>query len=272
MSGFLYYVEGMSGKPGLEQLVELGLGHVFDSKTDIDWRGVSAGPEGLGAGVVVWVKGTVAAGGFFPSAQEWKRVPEVLVRAAGSDAAVPVPAVCVGWPRGVMPGPLHLRRARVVPGHLVKMADGRFWQAPVARAVVQAVDGSVGWMNALEKRTRLDTERGVWVEDGVAVEYVELWRIAELFWQALREGGEAAGEGAEHALVTFDERIEYALRCLRVNYRVGPVEAEVIGLLSEAAAVEVLGAVVDLPTWVRLCADKKKLAVSGAGLNGGGVG
>lgn len=255
MGGFLYFVEGMESKPSVGELCGLGLGHVFDGPGMVEHRLTRTGPLGAQGGVVVWVSGTVARGGLYPAEQTWQEMPAVLVGAVRGAEDGGAPRVFLGWESGAKPGPEDLQRPRITAGHVVTMGDGRRWMAPKARAVVMAEDGSVAWANALERRVRLDRERGVWVEDGVAVQYEELWRIAELFWSALRSAGEGAGDVVE---VSFDERIEYALRCLRVNYRVGPMEAEVIELLNETCAAEVLCAVVDMPVWVALLADKKK--------------
>jgi hypothetical protein len=268
MSGFLYYVAGETDKPTVAKLHAVGLGHVFDDVTPVEFRRAVRGPDGdAGGGVVVWVKGTLARGGYFPDLQEWRRVPEVLVASSWGEEGT-APAVYIGWERGMRPGPEDLQRGRIAPGHRVLLGDGRRWHVPVARAAVVAA-GGVASANVLERRTRLDYERGVWVEDGGGVEYAELWRIAELFWQCLASAGDAMGEEDDVARVSFDERIEYAVRCLRVNYRLGPLEVEVLGLMSEAVAGEVLGAVVDLPRWRQLVTDKKKRALPGSVLSGG---
>jgi hypothetical protein len=266
--GFLYFIEGLEKKPDPLQLLQLGLGYAFDGGI-VDFCGTTRGPDGCGAGVVIWLRDSVPAdaGGFRPKIQDWQEVPPVIVNVAGdSDSG---PRIFVGWIRGAKPSAGSLARARVLRGHPVRLGDGKLWTVPVARAIVETPSGHILGGQALPKRTRLDRESGLWVSDGVEHQYSELWRIAELWWDNLIIAGKAAID-REDDDVTFDfhEKIECALRALSTNYRIGATECEILGLLPEGIAEEVLNATVDLPTWIEL-SRKKKQATPGAIMNGG---
>ncbi len=231
MSEFLYYLPGAEATAARIEAVGLGyaLGDGFQQ------RPVLHGPD-ANAGVVL---GSKAAGaesiGYYPNRQTWRRIPQSS-------------AWC-GYDTDAPPGPGDLVRPDPLGGHEVELADGRHWLVPVARMVVDD-GGSLRYYDRLPRRMHLDDD-GAWTAGEPRERYRELDAIVESHIQAAI--GEAGVEGI--ARLAIDPAS--AIAVLAVNYRLGPVEADVLGLFdwNGRQAMRVLDAACDLPGLERL---KKK--------------
>jgi hypothetical protein len=240
MPALLYY---LPQRPGLDAaaLAAAGLGHLVDrdSPAGISQRGCHCGPD-KGEGVVLALGRHEAEVGYYPDRQRWQRL-------AGT------PAAWIGLPPAdaPQPGPAELARSTQLAGHEVELLDGRRWLAPAARAYVEQ-DGHLRWLAQLPQRLELDPE-GRWRAGDVIGRHAFLWDLAEKWEETKR----AAAVGDGKTLVEWQELVDGAVAVLGANYHLGRGEVAALGLLSEAAAIAVLDALVDWPT--RLAWGKKKL-------------
>jgi hypothetical protein len=154
----------------------------------------------------------------------------------------------VGWFKDGQPGaprPAHLLRPEPIDGHQVKLADGNPWLIPIARSIVQGA--------TLPERLVLGPNGKVVREP--LERFAELSAAAERIWhrivydnaeQAERENMEDPG-----ALST-EELFDIACQALAVNYRIGRWEISALKLLTSQTAMNVVKALVDLPTIERV--------------------
>lgn len=168
---------------------------------------VQEGPAGRGA--LLWPPyGDTPTPGYYPEAQTWQ----------GWGARL-----WVGWETARPPGPQDLARAELQDGYLIEMADGRKWQVPAARLL------------PTQLRFTPDLQG---VETSLLPQYREFYnRVAELAAR-LRETGGDLGDL---------ELLRVATEGLAVNYRIGPAEVSVLGLMTRAAAQRCVFALTDGP-------------------------
>jgi len=201
--GPLYFVEGMTESAEIEATIErLGLSYAFVS--GFSPNPITHGPSGkpgcvLAAGVEA--HGAEAPfGAYVPDTQEWHEAPGK--------------GFWVGWDNSRPPRPVDLQRREILEGRNVKMGDGQLWHVPTARLWPTGE-------SAFEQRMILQAD-GTWAKKPLD-KYAKLCEIAERL-DAIRE----------KETVEFDESdaVSMAVNILAVNYRVGPVEAHVLGLLT----------------------------------------
>jgi hypothetical protein len=260
MPAFLYFIPGVQPTTRREDLRQFGLDYALDRCVSVGQ--VTAGPDGQ-PGILLADGNRVAAGAvrYDPTRQDWAAVPANR-RPAGA------PAVWVGVERAAenRPGPEDLARSRMLPGHQVELADERLWLVPVARACAADEDGTVrGFAVALPRGVGLDSD-GRWTAGSVLPRYRRLWELAEEWWAAFT-GGRIEGQTIQTDFSdasAFDSAVE----CLQANYRVGPVEISLLGLLDDGDALRrILDALVDWPVW--LAAQKKMTGSSDPGVSPG---
>lgn len=152
--------------------------------------------------------------GFFPDRQKWINCgPHWL-----------------GYELGTLPGPEVLRRKSLLPGYEVPLGDGQVWQVSVIRRL--------GKFPALPRTMALN-DTGEFVTD-VLPEFAGTWDAsAEMFDFLFR---------AES--IPFEQVFALAVEALAVNYRVGPREVSVLGLLNTVNFQSVFEAACD---WRQLC-------------------
>jgi len=236
MSGFVYFLPDRNGRPADADLVAAGLAHLVPAGP---CRQVTAGPGGA-AGVVFAAAATDSRGvGFWPDRQTWRKVP-------GG------PAWCGMFHHPELPpAPADLARPDALPGHTVRLADGRAWVVPLARALAEE-DETLTAYQALPQTTTVD-EDGRWQPGGLLPRFETLWAAALGWWGAKTAADvdtAPAGEGAR-ATLDFDGLHDAALLALATNYRLGKAEVALLGLFSQPAVVDVLDALVDWPVLVR---------------------
>ena len=218
MSQFLYFFENAVGLLPAD-VARAGCGHVLPTMRK---TAVSTGPGGVG-GVCAVASGEHI--GFYPDKQTWRRL------AAGSKVWVGM------WTELPKPGPDDLSLGDQQPGHLVKLRDGREWLAPVAREWDAATQV---YRPRVPAALDLD-ESGEWVRGAVEPRFARLWEIASLRWDTLSN---------PDAVASVSQLCDWAVECLQVNYRIGRVEAAMLGLFDDQAlaALSILDASVDWPT------------------------
>ena len=229
---FLYMLDGHAGAPTPAQIEAHGVANVLAGES-LSVCSVSNGPEGVGGTIV-------AAGtfdnrvGYYPAEQNWRRLNEKTW--IGYSTVHP------------LPGPEGLARKYMVSGHDVQLADGRTWHAPKARGwAMQA--GQLRRASTLPCRLRLGPDGNRWEPADVLPEYAELSRVAgEWFDERMFSGrAEDTSEGGANVVFSFADAPSKAARCLAANYRIGPVESDILGLWTTNAVVAVLDAAIDYP-------------------------
>ncbi|MBE3131958.1 MAG: hypothetical protein IMZ55_00665 [Acidobacteria bacterium] len=253
--GLLYYLPGLNSRPTPEQIRAAGLGYALDGCA-VSAVGVTGGPDG-GSGQLLTRDDPQrpALVGYYPAKQTWRKVAQSPIPNPQS----PIPNhPWIGLTTAEPPGPDDLQRRDALAGHTVRLGDGRLWTVPIARAHAED-DASVWrWYQRLPETCELD-EQGQWVRGQVVARYRELWDLAAAWWEAFLMGGQR-DETAEGTVMRFDfaGSADAAVRILACNYRIGRMEAAMLGLLDERSVSEILGAVIDWPTrqaWLKKKAD-----------------
>jgi len=238
---FLYFLPGSKQKPGPAALEAAGLAHAFDGAPE--FCGVTGGPGGT-AGVILGAEGLPR---YYPDRQAWQAM-------TGSEAGV-----WIGRPHDTAIGPNDLARRTMLDGHTVTLADGNQWLAPIARACWPPSEDPYVYRVALPTVSTLD-EAGRWIAGDVVGRYRALWDLAvawhdHYFATDDEEADEADPFTGPDA---FHNAHQAALDALAHNYRLGPDEADLLGLLTQENIVAVLHALIDLPGRLQIVAAKKK--------------
>jgi len=237
---FLYWLPGPKEKPAAQQIAEAGLAHAFE-RPPSHW-GVERGPDGK-TGVVLCAGEAPAK--YRPDRQEWRRM---VANQAGA---------WLGLPTDHTPGPNDLARDEILPGQPVQMADGQKWTAPIARAAVPDAESPLVWYNALPRRSTRD-DSGQWVPGEVLSQYAALWDLACRWHDAYFAAIDGTDANQRHLAFDFEGVHEGAVEALQANYRIGPDEADWLGLLTQETAVAVLHVLIDLPARLKMAAELEK--------------
>lgn len=231
MTGFLYYVDGRQRITAAEATA-WGLGYAFPDGHVVCSEYSGAGPGGTQGCVI----GTDAARlGYWPDRQTWRP----LWRSPGE---TPAPPLYVGWWTAEPPTPADLVVPEPIPGHLVKLRDGREWLIPLAREY-----SGGAWHRALPGAlTRL---AGQWVSGDIDSRYARLWDISAEFYSQMFGGT----LGQDHVLrFDFAGANDAAATVLGFNYRLGAEEIAALGLFDDqlTAAAAILKALIDFDTFL----------------------
>jgi len=237
----IYFIPKVQCAPPLVQLAAMGLSYAFDAQPG--GRETRKGPEDQ---VGCWIGHD-----------------SLLVRVGSDDLQsrrIPGTEAWVGrFQKDPPPKPVDLARKEQLDGHLVRLADGNDWLCPIARGWTEE-DGEQRWYHALPQRLELDDD-GKWSQGAVVAKFAPLWALATRWEEALVG---AVGEDDETPVAfEFQDGIEAAIECLAVNYRIGPAECALLGLLTAECCRGVLHALIDWPTrleWVQ-----KKIQADAAG-------
>lgn len=238
MAGLLYYIPKQTPAITPKMVDELGLAYAMAGVMYSAAGVVQGGPDD-DCGVILVDPKTVPKFGYYPNEQTWRKIP-------GSD-------VWVGMITDSLPSPADLVRNQVLPGHLVKLADGQEWLMPVARGQREE-DDELRWSMSLPTAPTTVDENGKWVRGDVADAYRPLWETAMRFWDAWFIAEKT--KGSDKAIMLFDNLNDAALLALATNYRVGMAEVSLLGLFDSDCVVEILKVLIDWPTL--LAWDKKK--------------
>lgn len=251
MSGFLYYIPGHEGQVSLEQLKTAGLEYAFETQPTAN--GVQGGPDN-GNGVIVAQEPFTAAHQirYLPEQQIWRKMPqrEIYLGIYGdpAESGFEVPPC--------PPGPGDLARREMLDGYLLELGDGRQWQIPVAREASEK-DGRLVSQSALPRRMELN-EAGEFVPGDPLPQFASLSSAAEEYYNAFDRAVKEDG-----GTIRFEFDDQAAVTVLAANYRIGPLEVVMLGLLTYGGpyAVRVLSLAIDLPGLAEL---QKKTASAGS--------
>lgn len=259
MTAIFYFIAGRKPKDvHPDALRDWGLSYCCDQS--IASREAMSGPEGQPG--LCFVDAAQSGGlGYHPDRQTWRKIPPVLL---AGDA----PEIFVGFQTDEPPNPEQLARPRRIDGHWLTLGDGNRWHVPAAISIDDAAD-VYRPLRRLPTQSRLGDD-GKWTSGDVRGDLAELWEIATAFHDTFF-GAVAEGEEGAAASVSFDfaRAHEAAVAALAVNYRVGPVECDALGLLDVEACGRILQAVIDWPTTQAWMQKKTEAAAAGSGSSAG---
>ena len=254
---FLYYLPDRL-TISLEELRAVGLGYAFDAP---GWTFGKApkGPDGKEGMLVGYCGGNERLLGYKPpDEQTWRGVP-------GTPAMV-------GMYTADPPSPKSLVRPSALPGRSLELGDGREWLVPVVRTW-RGDEESAAWVLELPTAAGLDDE-GNWTASEVVAKYAHLYKAAVRWYElkqaliaelarAQADDDDADGdEGPDdettlRAEMDVPELFDLALQMLAANYRLGKVEAVMLGLLSTDTAQAILDEAIDWGTVTEFVRKKK---------------
>lgn len=232
---FLYFIEGIQHAT-VEQLCSYGLGYVFDKKTQLtNCRFDGSGPGGT-QGVVVATDDKRI--GYRADVQTWRRIPRKFL-----ETDTPI---YVGYFNDAKPNAKSLQRPTLLDGEFVELRDGGNWLVPIARSWSES---GGHWVRRLPGSMGLD-EDGNLTMGSVDSRYEWLWSTATKWFETRQES-------------TVQQCFESAVRVLQANYRIGIVEAIMLGLIDDLAtqAVAILDVTTDAKTVIEW-SQKKILEIS----------
>lgn len=160
----------------------------------------------------------------------------------------------IGWNTEHPPQPAELIGENPIEGLAVRLGDGNHWQIPRARSCVQLETGQLAPIISLPRRMEL-TDGCEWVPGGVLQPYVDLFNVAEKWWQFLMQEAERSAD-SEEISIQVSEAADWCTTVLATNYRVSAVEVWLLDLLNDFTRGDILNAVVDLQTWMDRAAKK----------------
>jgi hypothetical protein len=249
MSTFYYWLASDSQSTNsaklLERLRAEGLGYAVEDR--ITSRGCDRGPDGM-KGVAVCHGGNQDGQlGYWADRQTWKKIP-------GS-------TVWCGMYTADPPRPDDLARAEQISGEWLALDDGHRWLAPKARRWLE-IDDRLFWDYNLPRRMSL-SEHGLWQPGNVKPKYVRLWQLATEYEAAASAALAQSVEDEGTVRFSFDEIDLLAISALQVNYRIGPVELDLLGIYDDASRQRIIDVLLDNATWAMWV--KKKLADQAGG-------
>src|SRR5574343_294678 len=219
-----------------EHLKQIGLGHIFETTTDLVRVPIFGGPQGFG---VVWGSSLSLPEskiGYFPAKQQ--------IHFFGRFG--------IGQYKGEAFRPESLLRPSAVSHHSWKDHLNREWRIPIARRWVEKDGGGLSWACELPQMIGVD-EDGRWRKKGVISKYQELWTLANEYYSARAEAIEAASDDQANTytfkLPDIDRLFDGVFG---VNYRVSKYELTVLDVLTTSTAVEIAKLIVDDPGWDEL--------------------
>jgi hypothetical protein len=248
LSGFLYFIPADVTRA--EQLGGFALSYAFAAGAPGFSCVPCTGPGGVRGTVVGDDRGGMIVG-YYSEKQTWRKM-------AGGGCHV-------GMYNERRPMPEELLTAAALAGHAVRLADGNLWTIPAAIAWFSDA-GAARYLLNLPQVMDVD-EEGRPKPGAVVARYEELWRHAMAFYNAFFSAAPTRDDvGDTQVLFDYAAQMDSACIAIAANYRVGIHELALLGALDDCVAIEVLKAMIDLPTFERIC---KKKGKSGEA-NGGG--
>jgi hypothetical protein len=223
---FLYFVPTDANQITAPQLRQLGLGYlgIKGNATARACRGPGDRPG------LVFAGDGKAAAAYKPAEQDWMPGPDGKYFVGREQ-------------KNELPGPDELRKPRFVSGEDLTIGE-QVWTVPVCLSLVRGA--------TIPKALVLGPDGKTWTF-GQLPEFAALCAAAARVHESLMvaapaesPGDGAAEDGAERTRITLTDAADIAVQALGVNYRVGPVEASVLRLLTTETVRDVCFAIVDL--------------------------
>lgn len=253
MAGFLYFADGKRSADlhTPQQVIDSGLAYAIkpdESPLKVDMP--NGGPSGKGGLLFASTRRMTANQmKFATDEQAWLKMP-------GKD-------IWVGFDKEDKPGPAELLRLKTVNGRHVKLEDGHNWLIPEIRITTIVGEGENETQEFkygdLPFDWGMDHESGKWTRRGIQASFLPALETAEK-WSDIRfEALRAVAEQKEPPTVLYSDIFDSAVQMLGVNYEVGPVEVELLGLLRTIEIAEsIMDITIDYKTFIEHL--KKKTA------------
>lgn len=255
MPGFTYFLPDRTSEPTPADVRRAGLGHILDGEGATS-REAQSGPAGRRGFIVGSAPPDVPTSfKYLPDAQTWTEGPDG--------------AYWIGYSTAERPTPADLVRRRPVRGESVRLLDGNEWIIPVA---VSIASGST-----LPKRLVLGPDKKSWHTESLP-EFMQLCGLADdvyaLMESAVDRPHPAATYGEKGEIgYKFDWGMNIALAGLAVNYKLGPMEVSILGLLGDGELSTILQTLIDLRAYKEMVrAEEAKLRASGSANTSAGSG
>ena len=245
MTAFLYYARNDQTKTATatrEEIVALGLGHVFDDYTI--GRGVSHGPDAT-QGHVFCLDSSASHFKFAADKQTWSQM--------GKDGP------WLGYWNDAKPTPVELARDHQIDGEWMRFEDGNLWHIPFARQFV-VEDGEIWSSCKLPQRFTLNDD-GEWITGGIKPRYQQLWDLIEGYESAIANGDTTGGMVS----FIFEPINELAVVGVQANYRVSKYELDALGVFDGETRDRIIDVLRDNKTWLSWAQKKIESAARAGG-------
>lgn len=226
MAGFLYYIPNEKGCSA-RVIERCGLAYALPA----DGKGITArgcsGPDG-GSGVCCALvsEGMEEQVGYYADRQIWRKAPER--------------PYWVGSVKDSPPTPADIQRVEIVNGHTVTLDDGHDWIVPLVRAFNGAT--------ALPMTIGLGDDGDLMFRPKAM--YAAITADADKVFQQLRRDSGDDGAGGEP--LTLGDLWRITCAALAINYRIGPIELDLLSLIDTTSVNKVAAAMIDLPTIIEV--------------------
>ena len=239
-SPFIYFLETTPQRPGAPTLADLkaaGLGYLIDVVTKVAPTNVatSNGP-GKKPGFLICMPavGATCFPKYLPEQQTWEEGPDG--------------AYWVGFTTADPPTPDDLVRKDRVPGHAIRLLDGKEWIVPVAR--------SMAGRTTLPVQLVLGPDKKSW-RPRTQKQYLGLCELADdcyKLFQSTADTPHPAARYAENGEMGYDFSygMTFVLAALAVNYKLSSMEVSMLGLLGDDHMQTIMEAVIDWPAYVQM--------------------
>lgn len=253
MHYYLYFpgTIGISNEP----LVRCGLADLARDQSPA-WFELDRGPDGKRGAACTWVRGNADDPplALLPS-QAWTPCRPVCQetgdRRQGTEVEIPRGAYWVGIDRERPPRPAELERREFYCGHPVALGDGKAWMIPTARRLPHT--HGLGEDGSYSRRIH-ERFANFWAR---SEEYGR--ELLTVLRQALLLAERPNARPTDTLTADFDmaQTFAFAVEALAINYRVNAEIVTRLGLLDDAGLLDVVKAVVDLPTLIGVEREKK---------------
>jgi len=235
MKSFLYFQRGGPQIFSREHLKGTPIESTLADVHRLMSRATLNGPEDCGAGVVFCPQCDEMTIGFFPDKQTWQKIP-------GQES------LWVGFFNDAIPGETDLQRDLMLGGHKVRLGDEETeWLIPAARRFSFKTENDIPeWFIALPCVDKL-TSDGTWLPTEPRKKYAAVWQIACAYWDIY----------CGSITPQYDQLRNMAVVALQCNYRVGPVECSMLGIIDRTSCTDILQALCDIPAFSEYA--KKKI-------------
>ena len=243
---FLYFVPNLLREdvPKMrEAIIAAGLGDVLrDRLANNDLAGlgrlaiasITNGPGGH-SGLILQAVDHIdnnnppPAPGYYPKQHTWERLsqtPPLTKGGQGGLSTSPDATAWIGYDPHDLPGPQDLERDQIISGYYQPLGDGHDWACPVIRMHLGKVNLPDVWRLVNGK-----------IVSQIKPDWQWAWDLSGQIWDSHITGADP----------TVETAFLWCSKLLGINYRIGPVEASILGLLGRDELPGILRAAIHGP-------------------------
>jgi hypothetical protein len=246
----MHYYLYFPGATGItdEHLARCGLEDLARGQSPT-WFEPPRGPDGKRGMACTWLRGN----GDDPplgivESQKWTPCRPAAIPGGKLEAG----AYWVGVDRERPVRPEDIERAEPFAGHRVPLDDDQIWTVPIARRLphCHGLDDRGAYCRQIHPRFAAFWQRS----ESFAAELLTV--VRQLTLMATRKG--AKPTDTLNAQFDMAETFDFAVEALAMNYRLNAELVTTLGLLDDCGLLDVVKAVVDLPTLIGAEREKKK--------------